>query len=342
MTRPTFFRGLALALLVTLGACAPLVQHAGLPDAAFQGPRLEPREFVSFDGAHLGLRRWDAAGEPWAVIIGLHGMNDYSDAFRLAGTYWAGHGVTTLAYDQRGFGRTAHRGVWGGDALMDEDLRTFAALVRQRYPRAIIAVAGVSMGGSTAIDAFGSDRPPSADRLVLLSPGVWGWSTQALPNRIVLWLAAHTIRGVVIKPPAFIVDNIRASDNIEELRKMGADPLMIWGARPDAVYGLVGTMERGWRETGDLKVPTFYLYGAHDQIIGKAPAFQAASRLKPTDRTAYYADGYHLLLVDTENPKVWDDVLAFIRDPAAPLPSGAPPIPAPTKANISSPKNPGH
>jgi hypothetical protein len=30
---------------------------------------------------------------------------------------------------------------------------------------------------------------------------------------------------------------------------------------------------------------------------------------------------------DKEGPLVWRDVLAFIRDPAAPLPSGAPAIP---------------
>ena len=342
MTRPTLLRGLALILLLALGACAPLVQHAGLPDAAFQGPRLEPREFVSFDGAHLGLQRWDAAGEPWAVIIGLHGMNGYSEAFHLPGPYWAAHGVTTLAYDQRGFGRSARRGVWGGRELMDEDLRTFAALTRLRYPHAIIAVAGVSMGGAVAIDTFASGQQPSADRLVLLSPAVWGWSTEPVPYRIVLWLAAHTIRGVVINPPQALVEHIRATDNIDELRRMGSDPLMIWGARPDALFGLVGSMQRSWRETADLKVPTFYLYGARDQIIPKRPAFQAANRLKPPGRTAYYAEGYHLLLSDRENPKVWDDVLAFIRDPAAALPSGAPAIPLPTKANLAAANISGH
>ncbi|HZZ34525.1 MAG TPA: hypothetical protein VFE03_02275, partial [Caulobacteraceae bacterium] len=43
---------------------------------------------------------------------------------------------------------------------------------------------------------------------------------------------------------------------------------------------------------------------------------------------AFYADGWHLLMRDKQGPKVWSDVAAFIRDPSAPLPSGAPPIPA--------------
>ena len=43
-------------------------------------------------------------------------------------------------------------------------------------------------------------------------------------------------------------------------------------------------------------------------------------------RTAYYEDGWHLLNRDLQAEVVYADVLAFLRDPAAPLPSGAPPV----------------
>ena len=112
---------------------------------------------------------------------------------------------------------------------------------------------------------------------------------------------------------------------------MGRDPLMIWGARSDTLYGLVTTMDRAADDVGKASLPTLYLYGAHDQIIPKKAAFKAAAQLKPTDRSAYYAKGWHLLMRDHEGPMVWKDILAFIRNPTAPLPSGAPKIPtAPT------------
>jgi len=44
-------------------------------------------------------------------------------------------------------------------------------------------------------------------------------------------------------------------------------------------------------------------------------------------RTAYYADGYHMLMNDLQAEKVWADVLAFVRSPGNQLPSGAPPLP---------------
>jgi len=311
-----------------MAACAPITQHMARPGPSFAGPRLEEQDFVSFDGTRLALQHWDPPGEePWAVVIGLHGMDDYSNTFHLAADYWAAKGIATWAYDQRGYGRSPNRGVWPGRKLMDEDLRTFAALIRERYPHAIVTVAGVSMGGAVAVDSFASERPPTADRLVLLSPAVWGWSSQPLPYRVALWAMAHTAPGLMLNPPEFVTRKIRASDNTPELIRMGRDPNMLWGARTDAVYGLVGLMQHGWAETGRLRLPTLYAYGAKDQIIPREAALHAAAALPASGRTAYYADGYHLLLIDLENPKVWDDVAAFIHDPSGPLPSGAPPIP---------------
>ena len=288
---------------------------------------MEEEAFVSFDGARLRLQRWLPADEPWAVIIGLHGMNDYSQAFHLAAPWWANQGIATYAYDQRGFGRSPGRGVWGGP-LMLEVLRVCAALVRARHPKAIVAVTGVSMGGAVVIAAMASDRPPDIDRMVLAAPAVWGWSRQPLPNATSLWLMAHVAGKRVLTPPEWLIKRIRPTDNIEELRRMGRDPQMIWGARIDTTYGLVGLMETAYRNVGKAAVPTAFLYGAHDQIIPKSAAFPAAQNIKSIDITAYYPDGYHLLLVDNAAPRVWGDIAAFLRSPAAPLPSAPGPIPA--------------
>lgn len=317
----------AFLLSSLLAACAPVVQKPKLPVAGFRGARFEDDRFVSFDGTALGLTVWRAQSEPRAVIVGLHGMNDYANAFHLAAPYWAEQGIATYAFDQRGFGRSPHRGVWGGQALMCEDLRACVHLVRERHPGVPVVVAGESMGGAVAIAAFASDRPPRADRLVLLAPAVWGWSSQPLPNRTALWFTAHFAGSRVIKPPRFITQNIRASDNFEELVAMGRDPLMIWGARSDALWGLMHLMETAWASTGRLRAPTLYMYGANDEIIPREPTIEAVSRLPRRDRTAFYREGWHLLLRDSQAETVWRDIAAFTFDPRVPLPSGAPPIP---------------
>jgi acylglycerol lipase len=323
-------RAFALAAVLGAAGCAPLVQRPAVPAAGFTGPRLEPDAFVSFDGARLGLSRWGPVDDdPWAVIIALHGMNSYARAFHAAAPYWARDGIAVYAYDQRGYGRSPDRGVWAGDALLTEDLRTIVALVRARYPHATVAVVGTSMGGSVAIEAFASDRPPAADRLLLFSPEVSGWSNRSFAYRASVWLAAHLAPGERFTPPAWLIKRLQASDNTEELAQARQDPVMTWNMRPDTFYGLADLAERARGDIGKLKVPTAYFYGEKDRIEPRSATEAAASDLPAGDRTAVYADGWHLLLLDRQAKAAWEDAEAFIRDPAAPLPSHAPPIPRP-------------
>ena len=320
-----------------LTACAPLAQRPEVAALGFRGARLRDDVFVSFDGARLGLMRWlpagEAAREPDWAVVGLHGMNDYANAYHLAAAWWAERGIATYALDVRGFGRSPERGVWAPTDLVLEDVRALVAAVRERHPTAKVALAGISMGGALAISAMASADPPPVDRLMLFAPAVWGWSNQPLLNRASLWATAHLMGEWVVKPPDWLTREIMASDNIDELRRMGRDPLMIWGARSDAIYGLVGLMERAWRSTDQIRVPVAWFYGARDQIIPREPTVEAVRRLPPGARTAYYARGYHLLLVDRQAQAVWADAERFLRDPQAPWPpSGAPPIPASVEA----------
>lgn len=318
----------ALFLIMTLAACAkPFVQSALAPDAAFTGPRIEPDAFIVSDGARLPYWSWTPeTGEPWAVIVALHGMNDHKAAYRLAGPEWAKTGIATYAYDQRGFGRAPGRGTWGGP-LMVEDLRTVVALVRARHPEAVIAVIGESMGGAVAIQAFASERPPVADRLVLLAPAVWGWSAQSPFNRASLWVTARLLGGRAVTAPDWAVKDIRASDNIEALIENGRDPDFIKATRFDALHGLVDLMEAASLNLGRVRGPTLMLYGANDQIIRPGPTLRALERAgaPPNLRTGFYPNGWHLLNRDLQREVVFRDVESFLRDPAAALPSGAGP-----------------
>jgi acylglycerol lipase len=315
-----------------MAACAPTVQRAFPTPAVFEGPRfeIERERFVSFDGAELGLSAWlppDGA-EPWAVIVGLHGMNDYGNAFFPAGPWFAERGVAVYAYDARGFGRSPHRGVWAGEELMCEDLRTAVAVARGRHPQATLAVVGDSMGGATAIATFGDGRPPPVDRLVLAAPAVWGWSTLPDAYALTLWAGAHTFPWRSVEAPRSVQRRIMASDNIEMLRRLGRDRNMLFTTRVDAIYGLVGLMETAIDRIPQLRGDIAFLYGEHDMIIPRPAAMAAAARLPRGARTALYQNGYHMLLRDRQAELVYEDVLSFLVDPKAPFPSGAGPIAA--------------
>ncbi|HEX8900715.1 MAG TPA: alpha/beta fold hydrolase [Vitreimonas sp.] len=323
-------------VLIVLAACVPTVQQAQSPLAEFHGPHFDVAQerFYSFDGAPLGLTAWLPEGrEPSAVLIALHGMNDYANTYYLAGPWFAARGVAVYAYDARGFGRSPQRGVWPGERLMTEDLRTAVAVARRTHPGATIGVIGDSMGAATTIATFGDPHAPQVDRVILVAPAVWGWSTLPDAYAVTLWLGAHTFPWRAVTPPRNVVRTRIASDNREALLQAGRAPHMIWRTRIDAVYGLVGLMETASERAANMDGNVLFLYGANDQIIPRNSALATARRLPRSARTAYYENGWHWLLRDNQREVVYEDILAFLRDPTAPLPSGAPPLLPVVQAN---------
>lgn len=321
-----------LALSLALAACAtPAIQPLLTAPATFAGPALEDRALVMDDGTRLPLARWAPTdgSEPWAVLIALHGMNDSRASFRLAGPWWAERGIETWAIDQRGFGQAPGRGIWAGEARMTEDLRTAVMIARARHPRATIAVVGESMGGSVAVAAFGSDRPPQADRVILLAPGVWGWTAQGPLSSSALWIAARVAGHRAVEAPEWAIRDRFASDNRVELFRNGRDPNSILSTRFDTLYGLVDLMQSASVKLGRVRAPTLLLYGASDAVIEKAPMRRALEQAgeRPGFRTGYYPDGWHILNRDLQAETMFRDVEGFLRDPDAPLVSGAPPVP---------------
>lgn len=325
-----------VAALLASACAGPHIQPPLTPDAGFTGSSIIqpaapglPGAFVASDGGRLPFLRWSPSGAaPRAVIVAVHGMNDHDASFRLAGPWWAAHGVETWSYDQRGFGQAPGKGVWAGADRMVQDLRDVTALVRAQRPGVPVVVVGESMGGSVTAAAFASDSPPDADRVVLLAPGVWGWGSQNLLNRTSLWIAAHVAGDLAVEPPDFIARHILASDNILELVRNGRDPDSLLSTRFDAVYGLVGLMQTAADALGEQKRPALLMYGSDDQVVEKGPMRRALTRAAdaPNLTTAWYPHGRHLLNRDLGAEVVYRDVLSWVLSPSQPLPSGADPV----------------
>jgi acylglycerol lipase len=319
------FKGMVLAMLATfLAACVPTVQRANIPEPGFEGPRFFGDRFIAKDGAILGLSSWMPAetAQPKSVIVALHGMNDYARTFELAGPYWAQQGIATYAYDARGFGRSPQRGIWGGQELMLDDLRTAVSVARAKHPGVPITLVGESMGAATILAALGDENPPQVDTIVLIAPAVWGWSNLPLAYKLSLWMTAHTPVSLrPLNPPRAVVRRITASDNIPMLQSLGRDPNMLFATRLDAVYGLVGMMERAFKSAHKVPPQTLVLYGSKDQIIPRPSVERTVARLPASIQSVEYPDGYHMLTRDLQAQRVWSDIAAFIDKPLESVPS---------------------
>ena len=110
------------------------------------------------DGYRLPVSVWQSRGEPQAIVMALHGFNDYRNAFEATGRALAVHGIVTYAYDQRGFGKTPVRGRWSSTEVMGRDLKTLIHLIKQKYPDPPLYLLGHSMG-ALHCTTFTSMRP---------------------------------------------------------------------------------------------------------------------------------------------------------------------------------------
>jgi len=299
-------------LTAGLNGCAPVTAPLGLEKPP---PILDTDHFQTADGLVLAVRHWDAKN-PRAVIIALHGMSDYSNAFDMPATWWAGQGITTYAYDQRSFGESPNTGVWPGASVLRQDLNDFAATIHARYPGLPVYVLGESMGGAVVLTSLTEKIQSHVDGVILVSPAVWSRSDMPFLYRAALWLTAHTVPWMTVSGKGL---KIWPSDNIEMLRKISKDPLFQKQTRADAVWGLVNLMDEARKAPGKIKrtPPIFFLYGEKDQIIPRAPTEAVVRELsaKAPDLKLdvhVYPKGYHMLLRDLEGPVVWKDVLSFV------------------------------
>ena len=271
---------------------------------------IEQDAFVTRERIRLPLRRWDAE-KPIAVIAALHGMSDYSEAFDLPGPWWAAHGVSVYAYDQRGFGASPNPGLWAGDKAMRTDLDDFVDALHAKFPGLPVYALGESMGGSVVLTAIASARPPRVSGAILVAPAVWSRADMPLAYRTVLWITAHTVPWVHVSGEGL---HIRATDNMAVLRKLAYDPLYQHSARVDQVYGLVNLMSEAREAPRQLTdaPPILFLYGGNDQVIPAGPTQAVAQELGSRATVIRYPNGYHMLLRDVSGEPRWNDVLAWI------------------------------
>ena len=283
--------------------------------------RITKNSFIPGDGAVLPLQIWPSARPPKAVILALHGFNDYSGFFDAPGKFLSKRGIISYAYDQRGFGAAPATGTWAGTSTYVHDATQAARAIKQKHPKLPLFLEGTSMGGAVAIVAASAPNPPPVDGIILAAPAVWGRATMPWYQSLALSIGAHILPGITVNGSGL---GIEPSDNHEMLINLGRDPLVIKETRLDTLYGLVNLMDAAATTVPNITIPTLVLYGERDEIIPKKPTLRMLYSL-PSDRhrIALYKQGYHMLLRDLQAGTVLEDIVTWIQDKNAPLPSKA-------------------
>ncbi len=302
-------RNLVMLLLgLLLAGCAAI--PFGVPKPAPGFAIVTSGVFALPDGAALPYRLYPAAGRLRAVVLALHGYTDSRDAWAMLAQVLNPHGIALYAPDQSGFGATAHRGHWPGTAVLVDEARAMAVILRARYPDQQLVLMGESMGGAIGILLGASADPPPVDAYVLSAPAVWGGAALNPFYRAVLSVSA---RVAPAKRLTGGLAHVKASDNIAALIAFGRDPLTIRAPRLDNVAGLVRLMGAAQAACARFDQPALILYGGKDELIppeAMADCWQALPANAPVV-LAYYPPDYHLIERDLERGVPDQDILSY-------------------------------
>lgn len=274
-------------------------------------PVLKDKCIYTGDLEALPLRSWLPVNKIEAVVLAIHGFNDYSNGFDAAGTYFADHNIAVYAYDQRGFGNAPGWATWPGEANLTADVADAVKAIRTFYPDTPIYIMGESMGAAVTILTLARHEVPEIDGAILVSPAVWGDDAMPAYYKGGLWFAAHTIPQMRVSGRGL---KRMASDNIEMLRALGRDPLIIKHTRIDAIYGLVHLMGNARREIGKVDKPLLVLYGEKDEIVPPPAMADLDERITAPHTMIRYRKGYHMLLRDLGGQRVMKDIAHWITE----------------------------
>jgi acylglycerol lipase len=308
---------ISLVLLLLGGCVASIVPRT----PTIEKPTEIAGSFVMPDGIILPYRQWLPVKMPSVVVLALHGMNDSRDAWEYPAPDFATAGIAVFAPDLRGFGATRSRGLWPGTLSITFDIRVMVHLLRKRYPHTRLILMAESMGAAALMVLATEVDPPPVDGYVLVAPAVWGRAKMNPLMRMSLWVANQAVPGLTLTGGGLV--KVRASDNPAALIRLSRDPLTIHRTRVDAINGLVDLMDEAFAAASRFHAKALVLYGGHDELV-PARATAATWRALPVGPIrAFYPGGYHLLLRDHDRAEPIADILSWIKNPDAPLPSKA-------------------
>ena len=262
------------------------------------------------DGTELHAYEWPAAGTPRAHVLLVHGIAEHAGRYRHVATQLASAGITTHAFDQRGFGRSGgHRAYVDRWSQYHDDVEDRLADVRSAADGLPVVLYGHSMGGLIALGYTLADPSrPLPDLLVLSAPAidavVAGWKR-----------GLAGVLGAIV--PRFAIANTfpkggLSSDPAVEAAYL-ADPLAVHRTTTRLGLSLFREQDRVRRALAGgapLPVTTYALHGADDPIVPESASRSLEGRENVTRRV--YQGLHHETHNEPSGARVIDDTIAWI------------------------------
>ena len=260
--------------------------------------------WTAADGARLALRRAPAAGRSRAALILLHGLGDHAGRYAEVAAWFAEHGVSVWALDQRGHGRSpGRRGHVSRFAQFISDVAALRKLVAGEEPAPQLLL-GHSFG-ATVVLRYLETAPEGLAGAIVSSP----WLAEAM--RVPLWKRAVARMLLDLWPVLPVPTGLNVAH-------LSTDPAVGHAALSDPLYHRVMT-PRAYHEVrqaqravvaeGDrIAVALLVLLAGDDRIVARAVAESFARSLKGEVTVTVYEAFFHEIFNEPQRARVYRDV----------------------------------
>ena len=265
------------------------------------------------DGTHLYHKSW---GEGRPVVL-IHGWPLSADSWDPIANALADAGFKAIAYDRRGFGRSAQpSGGYDYDTFAD-DLATVMERTCEGHDAALV---GFSMGGGEIARYLSRHRGKGVSKVALVSSVVpYMLQTDDNPDGVPQATFDQMTEGMLKDRAAFFTDFFKdfygvgwvsqpVSDEVLQLSWITA---MQAGLRPTLAAAKAFATTDFRPDLASFKVPTLLIHGTADKTVPIDPTARALARAVPHAQLIEY-DGEAHGVFATQTERLTQDLLAFL------------------------------
>ncbi|MEY3240059.1 MAG: hypothetical protein RIR11_1497 [Bacteroidota bacterium] len=260
-------------------------------------------------GMQLYYNEWSVAN-PTAVIVMVHGQGEHINRYQHEAEWMNKRGYVFMGYDQQGFGQSA--GARGHAASLDaylDDIGSFLALTKDKYPNTPIYLYGHSMGGNVCLNYILRRKPDFLSGAIITGP----WIRLAFePPAIKVW-AGKLMRNIwpSLALPSGLDTNF-LSTVPAVVAAYNADPLVHDKVSAAAGMDLMDGAAYLNTYTGALPCPLLLMHGGADKITSAPASKEFAGRITSAVKQLEWPGMYHEIHNEPAQEQVFEAIAEWI------------------------------
>ena len=253
---------------------------------------------------------WKANEDEDAIIIAIHGYNDYSNSFQIPATFLTKSKISTISFDLRGFGMNEDRGSWFPLSVHVNDVAFFIRDIRTNFPKKKIFLLGESMGGAIVTSTLIKNKDLQIEGVILVAPAIWNFSKTNPIKKIFLNVLSSLLPNLKLDGGDFI--KVTACNNVEILKALAKDKYFIHKPNLKSLNGIAELMDESYEDTekflDQLAYRTLIILPVKDEIVPRKPLtkllIDKKDSIKDNLTLAIFKNNYHMILRDLESETI--------------------------------------